>query len=82
MFKSKIGRIFLVLLVIYVVWSAYINITKLYSKVDSDALIPCLFYLPPLGFLAAGLVLFKVLEWTIGLALVRKLFHRHKIYKK
>ena len=78
MLKNKIVKTLLVLLVIYIAWSAYVDLTNLYRHIDNEALVPCLFYLPPLGFLVLGLVVAKVIQSTIVLGLVKKIFRRKK----
>jgi hypothetical protein len=78
MLKNRPVRILLALLLIYVAWSAYVNIADLHRCVDNDALIPCLFYLPPLGFLALGLIAAKIIESTAVLGLIKKFFRKKK----
>ena len=79
--KNRFVRLLLAFLVIYIAWSAYVNIANLRRCVDNEALVPCLFYLPPLGFLALGLVVAKVIESGIVLTLIRKFFRRRKASK-
>ncbi|MFA5146930.1 MAG: hypothetical protein WC515_06140 [Candidatus Omnitrophota bacterium] len=76
--KNRFVRIVIALLVIYVAWSVYINLINLCSRVDDDALVPCLIYLPPLGFFALGLIALKVLESAIVIRLIRKIFRKNK----
>jgi len=71
-------RLFIAFLIIYIAWSAYVDMTNLRSYVDKEALVPCLFYLPPLGFLALGLVAAKIIQSTIVLGLIKKIFRRRK----
>ena len=74
--KNKFVRIILAFLIIYVVWSACIDIFSLNKYVDNEALVPCLFYLPPLGFLALGIVAFKIIESTFVLTFMKKIFRK------
>ena len=76
MIKNKIARIFIAFLIIYIAWSAYIDLTNLREHVDNEALIPCLIYLPPLGFLALGLLVLKVMQSTMFFRLIKKIFRR------
>ena len=58
----KIARIFIILVIIYIAWSIFINLTNLHTRISDDALIPCLFYLPPIGFLAIGFIIAKIVQ--------------------
>jgi hypothetical protein len=78
MLKNKFVRILFAFLIIYIAWSAYINATNLGSRIDSEALVPCLFYLPPLGFLVLGLVIIKIIESVVVVRLIKKIAHRKK----
>ena len=51
--RNKFVRMLLALVLIYIAWSMFICATNLHKQIDNEALIPCLFYLPPLGMLAS-----------------------------
>lgn len=74
--KNKIVKILVILILIHIVWSVYLNITVPYKDIDNEALIPCLFYLPPLGFFVIGLIIIKILEVVFAAGLIRKLFRK------
>ena len=78
MLRNKFVRILFAFLVIYIAWSLYINVTNLGSRIDNETLVPCLFYLPPLGFLVLGLVAIKIIESAVVIRLIKKIFHRKK----
>lgn len=78
MLKSKFIKMFIALLIIYVIWSLYIDVINLCERVDNEALVPCLMYLPPLGFLGLGFLVFKIIQSTFTLRLIKKIFRRNK----
>ena len=78
MLKNKFVRILFAFLVIYIAWSLYINVTNLNRRIDNEALVPCLFYLPPLGFLVLGLVIIKIIESAVVVRLIKKIFRHPK----
>lgn len=67
----KFFRFLLALFIIYVAWSGYIHLCGLDHKLDNEALVPCLFYLPPLGILGIGIVLAKVFESVVFIRFVK-----------
>lgn len=74
----KISRFFLALLAIYFFWSVFVNVTNLDHRLDDEALVACLFYLPPLGILGIGIVLVKIVESAIFMRLVRMIRNRFR----
>ncbi len=77
-FKNKYFKIFLVFLVIYIIWSIYVDLACLYENIDDDFLIPCLFYLPPIGFLALGFIIFRLIGSSIIMRLMQWRLDRKK----
>lgn len=71
--KNKFTRILLALLVIYIAWSMLLNIMNLDKNIDEESLVPCLFFLPPVGFLIAGIILAKFLESAIVVTVIKKI---------
>jgi len=72
-------RFLMVFLALYVVWSICIDVCGLDHKVGDESLVPCLFFLPPAGFLILLIILFKLAESVVFLRfvkMVRNLFCR------
>jgi len=61
-------------------WSVYIDISGLDHSIDNEALVPCLFYLPPLGILVIGVILFKAAESVVFTRFVKMI--RNSFRKK
>jgi len=74
----KTFRLLLAFLIVYIVWSIIVNLSNLDHGVDDEAIVPCLFFLPPAGILVIGIVLVKVLESAIFLRLIKRLFRKKK----
>jgi|GEM_PF-435596 len=74
--KNKFTRLLLALLIIYIAWSVLINLVNLDKNINEEALVPCLFLLPPVGFLLIGVILAKFLESAIVVGVVRRIAHR------
>jgi len=77
--KNRFVKLLLVLLMIYAIWSLYIDIKTMCEDVDNEAIIPCLMYLPPLGFLALGILGLKLLESAVVIRLGKRIFRRKNI---
>ena len=78
MLRNKFVRILLILLIIHIAWSICINLMNLGAHIDNEALVPCLFYLPPLGFMVLGLLAVKIIESVIAFGFMKKIFRRKK----
>lgn len=61
-FSKKIFREIAIFAIIYVAWATYINIKNPHTGIESDAIVPCLFYLPPIGLYA---LYFTVIRYVI-----------------
>lgn len=76
----RVLHVLLSFLIIYFVWSIVVNLLDLGRKVNNDALIPCLLALPPLGFIAIGIVVFKIVESAVFVRIARRI--REKFRRK
>jgi len=65
-------------LAVYILWSVIVDVTNLDRKIDDEALIPCLMYLPPLGFMGVGVALFKMAESMVFIRFMRWLIGRFR----
>ena len=77
--RPKIRRffhLFLTLMVIYIFWSFCIDIFKLDRNIDDETIVPCLFFLPPLGFLAIGIALVRIIGSSVVLNFIKKRFRK------
>lgn len=74
--KNKFVRVLIILVAIYIAWSIIVNLFNLDKNVDDEALVPCLMFLPPLGFLGLGLVAIKVIESAIVVRFLKKVFSK------
>lgn len=74
--RNKFVRILVILLMIQAVWSIFVNIIGLHKSIDDEALIPCLLFLPPLSFLAIGIIFAKILESAVVVTLIRRVSRR------
>jgi len=68
---KRASRIIISILIVYVVWSALVRMTGAHRAVSDDALIPCLFLLPPIGILAVAYLVPKAVI-LVGYMLWRK----------
>lgn len=80
--KNKFTRFLLALLLIYVLWSLLVNAMNLHKDIDDEALLPCLFFLPPLGIMGLGLVIAKVIESGIVVLVIKKIAERRRRKRK
>lgn len=80
--KNKFTRFLLALLLIYVLWSVLVNAMNLQKDIDDEALLPCLFFLPPLGIMGLGLVIAKVIESGIVILVIKKIAEIRRRKKK
>ncbi len=65
-------RMLIALALIYVAWSIFVDITDLHKNIDKEALVPCLFYLPPLGIFILGIIIVKLLESAIVIGAIKR----------
>ena len=70
--RNKFMRMLIALALIYVAWSIFVDITALHKNIDEEALVPCLFYLPPLGIFILGIIIVKLLEWAVVVGVIRR----------
>ncbi len=58
------------------------NILGLHKNLDNEALVPCLFFLPPIGFLVLGILIAKIMQYFIVIFFVKKRFRKMSKLKK
>lgn len=61
--SKKILKELSIFLAIYGVWNFYISIKNPHANLNNEALVPCLFYLPPLGLF---LLYFTVIRYGVS----------------
>lgn len=70
---KKVLREIIIFAGIYAAWVIYINIKKSpHSELNSDALVPCLFYLPPIGLYALSFVVIRYVIFRTIWSWIRK----------
>ena len=71
-------RYAVIFLLIYIAWSMCVDILNLGDTLDDEAVVPCLFFLPPIGFFIAFLTIGKIVETKIALSLIAYIRRKFK----
>ena len=76
--KNKFTRFLLALFLVYILWSILVNVLNIHKNIDDEAILPCLFLLPPLGIMGLGIVVAKIVESGIVVLVVKKIIARRR----
>lgn len=71
-FLKKVLREILIFGGVYTAWSIYIDVQNLHANLDNEALVPCLFFLPPIGLYIIYFITIKYGFFGIILYWVRR----------
>jgi len=63
--KKMIAKEGLIIISLYLIWGAIVAISRLHTKIDNDALIPCLLCLPPLSVYTMYIIIIRFIMWAI-----------------
>ncbi|MDD4980811.1 MAG: hypothetical protein PHC54_06070 [Candidatus Omnitrophica bacterium] len=71
-FPEKVLREIIIFAGIYAAWVVYINIKNPPAELNNDALVPCLFSLPPIGLYSLYFIVIRYIIFRTILSWIRK----------